>query len=74
MLLIGGGCGWGWRGRRVLQGLSRASGTLVGGTGDKDPGARRGRRWLGCIRDFPLRARLDVSVAPFPVPATSHAA
>ena len=30
--------------------------------------------WLGCIRGFPLRARLAVSVAPFPVPATSHAA
>ena len=31
-------------------------------------------RWLGWIRGFPLRARLAVSVAPFPVPATSHAA
>ena len=31
-------------------------------------------RWLGCIRGFSLRARLALSVAPFPVPATSHAA
>ena len=31
-------------------------------------------RWLGCVPGFPLRARLAVSVAPFPAPATSHAA
>ena len=31
-------------------------------------------RWLGCIRGFPLRARLAASVAAFPAPATSHAA
>ena len=31
-------------------------------------------RSLGRIRGFPLRARLASSVAPFPAPATSHAA
>ena len=36
-------------------------------------GGPLGRR-LGCIRGFPLRARVAVSVAPFPAPATSHAA
>ena len=34
--------------------------------------ARRGA--LGCVRGFPLRARLGFSVAPFPVPFASHAA
>src|SRR5215471_6570686 len=32
------------------------------------------RRLLVCIRRFRLRARLGVSVIPFPAPATSHAA
>ncbi len=31
-------------------------------------------RSLGRVRGFPLRARLAESVAPFPAPATSHAA
>ena len=32
------------------------------------------RSLLVCIRGFPLRARLGVSVTPFPAPATSHVA
>jgi hypothetical protein len=32
------------------------------------------RKLLVCIRRFRLRARLGVSVIPFPAPATSHAA
>src|SRR6185369_14960721 len=32
------------------------------------------RRLLGRVRGFPLRARVEVAVIPFPVPATSHAA
>ena len=37
-------------------------------------GAVARRSLLGCIRGFPLRARLGVSVTPFPAPATSHVA
>jgi hypothetical protein len=32
------------------------------------------RSLLVCIQGFPLRARLGVSVTPFPAPATSHVA
>jgi FAD binding domain len=32
------------------------------------------RKLLVCVRRFRLRARLGVSVIPFPAPATSHAA
>jgi len=32
------------------------------------------RPLLGCIRGFPLRARIEVAVIPSPVPAASHAA
>jgi hypothetical protein len=32
------------------------------------------RRLLGCIQGFRLHARLEVSVIPFPAPATSHVA
>src|SRR5712691_6464511 len=37
-------------------------------------GAVTRRSLLGCVRGFPLRARLGASVVPFPAPATSHAA
>ena len=37
-------------------------------------GAVTRRQLLGCIRRFHLRARLGFAVAPFPAPATSHAA
>jgi hypothetical protein len=37
-------------------------------------GAVARRNLLGCVRGFPLRARLGVSVAPSPAPAASHAA
>lgn len=33
-----------------------------------------GRSSLVCVRGFPLRARLGLSMIPFPAPATSHAA
>ena len=29
---------------------------------------------LVCIRGFPVRARVDLTVTPFPVPSTSNAA
>src|SRR3989449_5431514 len=32
------------------------------------------RRLLGRVQGFPLRARVGVTVIPFPVPAASHAA
>src|SRR5712664_1283323 len=37
-------------------------------------GAVTRRPLLGCVRGFPLRARIGVAVVPFPVPAASHAA
>jgi hypothetical protein len=37
-------------------------------------GAVTHRPLLGCIEGFPLRARVEVAVIPFPVPAASHAA
>ncbi len=50
--------------------LNFRQGRLVGSS----TGAVARRPLLGCIRRFHLRARLGVSVAPFPAPATSHAA
>src|SRR4029453_14025632 len=32
------------------------------------------RQLLGRVEGFPLRARVEAAVIPFPVPATSHAA
>jgi hypothetical protein len=37
-------------------------------------GAVARRLLLGCIRGFPLRARLGMAVTPFPAPAASHVA
>jgi hypothetical protein len=56
------------RGRKISE--RRWSSWLVG----SGTGAVIRRQLLGRIRGFPLRARVEVTVIPSPVPATSHAA
>jgi hypothetical protein len=48
--------------------------TVIGWLVGSRTGAVARRIALGCIRGFPLRARVGISVTPFPAPASSNAA
>src|ERR1700686_1024610 len=56
---------------RYIESSPLLAGNRLVGSGT---GAVIRRPLLGCVRGFPLRARVGVAVIPFPVPAASHAA
>src|ERR1700686_1761294 len=56
---------------RYIESSPLLAGNRLVGSGT---GAVIRRRLLGCVRGFPLRARVGVAVIPSPVPAASHAA